>query len=65
MGFVAGFTGEAIEKEVKKAGIDTDFVHLQNGFTRINVKIKPAKKQKLTVRGRRFPKKRWKNFMIK
>ena len=32
LGFVAGFTGEAIEKGIAKAGIEADFVHLDNGF---------------------------------
>lgn len=40
LGFVAGFTGEAIENAVREKGVETDFVHLQNGFSRINVKIK-------------------------
>ncbi len=39
LGFVAGFTGEAIEKGVAAKGIETDFVHLDSGFSRINVKI--------------------------
>ncbi len=40
LGFIAGFTGDAIEKGVSEKGIDTDFVRLENGFSRINVKIK-------------------------
>ena len=40
LGFVAGFTGEAIENGVKAMGIETDFVHLENGCSRINVKLK-------------------------
>ena len=40
LGFVAGFTGDAIEKGVKDAGIDTDFIHLENGISRINLKLK-------------------------
>ena len=32
LGFVAGFTGLAIEEEVKKAGIETDFVRLKEGY---------------------------------
>ena len=34
------FTGEAIEKGITEKGIDADFVHLEKGFSRINVKIK-------------------------
>ena len=40
LGFVAGFTGAALENGVQASGIETDFVHLKNGFSRINVKIK-------------------------
>lgn len=40
LGFIAGFTGDALERSLKEKGIDTDFVHLESGFTRINVKLK-------------------------
>ena len=40
LGFLAGFTGKAIEKEIREKGIKADFVHLKNGISRINVKIK-------------------------
>ncbi|MDE5742135.1 MAG: 1-phosphofructokinase [Oscillospiraceae bacterium] len=40
LGFVAGFTGDAIEKGVAEKGVETDFVRLENGFSRINMKIK-------------------------
>lgn len=51
LGFVAGFTGNAIEKGVAEKGIETDFVHLDNGFSRINVKIKSAKETELNGQG--------------
>ena len=40
LGFVAGFTGDALEKNLRNKGIDTDFVRLREGLSRINVKIK-------------------------
>lgn len=40
LGFTAGFTGEEIEKETKSIGLRTDFIHLDSGFSRINVKLK-------------------------
>ena len=43
LGFVAGFTGAAIEQYLTSVGIKNDFVHLENGFSRINVKIKNDK----------------------
>lgn len=51
MGFVAGFTGEAIEKGVAEKGIETDFVHLENGYSRINVKIKSGAETELNGQG--------------
>lgn len=51
LGFVAGFTGDAIEKGVAEKGIETDFVHLENGFSRINVKIKSEKETELNGQG--------------
>lgn len=40
LGFSAGFTGTAIEQGVNAQGIETDFVRLKSGCSRINVKIK-------------------------
>lgn len=39
-GFVAGFTGKQICDMVSEYGINTDFIHVNNGFSRINMKIK-------------------------
>ncbi len=39
LGFVAGFTGNALENAIKESGIDTDFVALPQGCTRICVKL--------------------------
>lgn len=51
LGFVAGFTGEAIEKGIKEKGINTDFVHLDSGFSRINVKVKSDEETELNGQG--------------
>lgn len=40
LGFIAGFTGDEIERRVREFGCNTDFVKLQNGMSRINVKMK-------------------------
>lgn len=40
LGFVAGFTGEKIESELKELQINSDFIKLSKGDTRINIKIK-------------------------
>lgn len=51
LGFVAGFTGEAIEKGISTQGIKTDFVFLDNGFSRINVKMKSSKETEINGQG--------------
>ncbi|MBE6623635.1 MAG: 1-phosphofructokinase [Ruminococcaceae bacterium] len=40
LGFAAGFTGDLICSFLEKYGIKSDFVRLDSGFSRINVKIK-------------------------
>ncbi len=39
LGFTAGYTGQLIEGELRKNGIQTDFVRVKSGFSRINVKL--------------------------
>lgn len=51
LGFVAGFTGKAIEEGVRSKGAETDFIHLESGFSRINVKIKSNEETELNGQG--------------
>ena len=51
LGFVAGFTGEAIEKGTKHPRIATDFIHLKEGVSRINVKIKSDEETEINGQG--------------
>ncbi len=51
LGFTAGFTGKAIEDGVREKGIETDFVHLDKGFSRINVKIKSDEETDINGQG--------------
>ena len=39
MGFISGFVGKEIEKQVQKYGVQTDFIEIENYNSRINVKI--------------------------
>lgn len=55
LGFVAGFTGRAIEDGVTEKGVETDFVHLENGCSRINVKIKSGEETELNGQGPQIP----------
>lgn len=57
LGFVAGFTGKAIEDGAAEKGVETDFVHLESGCSRINVKIKSAEETELNGQGPMIPEK--------
>lgn len=50
-GFVAGFTGEAIEKGIRNDRIITDFIKLKHGISRINVKIKAGEETEINCQG--------------
>lgn len=47
LGFVAGFTGDGLEKGLAGMGLRTDFIHLTQGMTRINVKVKAAQETEI------------------
>ncbi|WP_409294293.1 1-phosphofructokinase [Peribacillus sp. SCS-26] len=44
LGFLGGFTGEFIEQELVKTGVETDFIKI-NGITRINNFIRAGEKE--------------------
>ncbi|MBQ2971470.1 MAG: 1-phosphofructokinase [Ruminococcus sp.] len=50
-GFLAGFTGKEIEDTLKAKDIQTDFVHLESGFSRINVKIRSDEETDINTKG--------------
>lgn len=51
LGYVAGFTGDAIEKGVKASGVTTDFIRLREGNSRINVKMKSKEESEINGQG--------------
>ena len=51
LGFLAGFTGRGLEQGLREAGIRTDFIWLEKGLTRINVKIKAEKETEINGQG--------------
>lgn len=51
LGFIAGFTGEEIENKVKSMGCRTDFIKLNNGMSRINVKLKSNEESEINGQG--------------
>lgn len=54
LGFIAGFTGDAIEQGVQEKGVTADFIRLPEGFSRINVKIKSGTETELNGQGPRI-----------
>ena len=55
LGFVAGFTGDEIERGAQSLGVNTDFIHLEQGVSRINVKIKADYESEINCRGPEIP----------
>lgn len=54
LGFSAGVTGVALEKLLADAGVDADLVHVKEGFTRINAKVKAIEETELNGQGPRI-----------
>lgn len=55
LGFKAGFTGEAMEQMLRERGCDTDFIALDEGVTRINVKVKSGNEFEINGQGPMIP----------
>ena len=51
LGFLAGFTGIAMQQMLHSFGVTDDFVRLDDGFSRINVKIKAESETEINGQG--------------
>ena len=51
LGFIAGFTGEELKRSIEEKGIKTDFIKVEKGITRINVKISSKEETALNGNG--------------
>jgi len=51
LGFVAGFTGHEIESRLTQMGCKSDFIALDAGLSRINVKIRAEKESEINGQG--------------
>lgn len=47
LGFLAGFTGDEIARRLRLQGVDTDFIEVSRGMSRINVKVKSAEETEI------------------
>ena len=51
LGFIANFTGKALKDGLSQMGIHTDFIEVQKGMTRINVKMKSDEETEINGMG--------------
>lgn len=51
LGFIAGFTGKEIELRLRSSGIETDFVELKSGISRVNVKVRSDSETDINTAG--------------
>lgn len=51
LGFEAGFTGEEIIRRIRDMGIIHDFIHVDSGLSRINVKIRSDNESEINGQG--------------
>lgn len=51
LGFTAGFTGSEIERLLGQKGVNTDFLHIKSGLSRINVKLRSDEESEINGSG--------------
>ena len=51
LGFAAGFTGSEIVRRLRQEGLNEQMVRLENGLSRINVKLKGAEETEINASG--------------
>lgn len=51
LGFTAGFTGNEIKRLLAKKGVNTDFIEVEDGISRINVKLRSNEESEINGQG--------------
>lgn len=51
LGFLAGFTGDALKRLVEEKGIHAEFIRVEQGMTRINVKLRSEQETEINGQG--------------
>ncbi|NLK95937.1 MAG: 1-phosphofructokinase [Clostridiales bacterium] len=51
LGFIAGFTGEEIDRRISNMGISSEFIKINHGLSRINVKMKSNEESEINGNG--------------
>ena len=62
LGFTAGFTGDEIIRELENTGISQEFIRLEEGISRINVKLRSIDGTEINGRGPEIKKERLKEL---
>ena len=65
LGFAAGFTGKAIVESLSEKGIEEDFIFLEEGISRINVKIKSDEETEINAQGPKISKEAYNELLHK
>lgn len=55
LGFTAGFTGDEVIRRLEQMGIANGFIPIENGFTRINLKLKSIDGTEINGQGPEIP----------
>ncbi|MEY8390173.1 1-phosphofructokinase [Lachnospiraceae bacterium 45-W7] len=65
LGFIAGFTGEEVVRRLESMGVENGFIPLDEGFTRINLKLKSMEGMEINGMGPRIGKEKVQMLMDK
>lgn len=65
LGFIAGFTGNEIDRMLLADGVRTDFIRLPEGNSRINIKLKAQEETEINASGPDIPEKQLSQLMEK
>lgn len=65
LGFTAGFTGQEIERLLEEKGVVTDFISVEEGVSRINVKLRSNEESEINGQGPKISEKNIKQLYEK
>ena len=65
LGFTAGFTGKEITRRLAEMGVKTDFIEIENGNSRINMKLKNIDGTEINGMGPEIPEEKLERMMCK
>lgn len=63
LGFLAGFTGNRIQELLEEKGVRTDFISVEKGISRINVKLRSREETEINGQGPAIAEMDIKSFM--